>query len=84
MKQRKDIESQINQEVYKVAKHLDLQVEKIPSNTHKYVLEANKKNAINKVKETPGYKFLTAKQTKITFITETLSKLCEMLRIVEQ
>lgn len=67
----------------KVSKHLDLEVEKIPSNTHKYVLEANKKLAINNVKETPGYKFLTAKQTKITFTTETLGRLCERLNIVE-
>jgi DNA mismatch repair ATPase MutS len=36
------------------------------------------------VKETEGYKYLTAKQTKITFITATLSKLCEQLRMVEE
>lgn len=83
MRQKVEIESEIRQEIYKVGKHLDLEVEKIPSNTHKYVLEASKKLAINKVKETPGYKFLTAKQTKITFITEGLARLCERLNIVE-
>ena len=54
------------------------------SNAHKYVLEANKKNAINKVKETEGYKFLTAKAAKISFITTTLTRLCEQLKVVEE
>lgn len=50
MKQKKEVEGQIDQEVLRVSRHLDLEVEKIPSNTHKFVLEANKKLAINKVK----------------------------------
>ena len=68
----------------KVAMHLKLEVEKCPSNTHKYVLETNKKLGTNKVRQTDGYKLLTAKQTKITFITTTLAKCCEQLRLVEE
>ena len=67
-----------------MAKHLKVSVEKSFSNTHKYVLEASKKEAINKVKETEGYKYLTAKQTRITFVTSRLTKLCEKLRFVEE
>ena len=47
---KQKLEEEINAEVRKVAIHLNLEVEKCPSNTHKYVLEANKKLAINKVK----------------------------------
>ena len=84
MKQKLGIESDINKEIVNVAQHLKIEVEKIPSNSYKYVLETNKKMGINKVKETPGYKFLTAKSTKITFITENLSRLCERLTVVEE
>lgn len=84
MRRKKELENEIDKEVFEVAQHLSLEVEKVPSNTHRYVLEANKKLAIGKVKETPGYKFLTAKQTKITFITNALSRLCEQLRTVEE
>ena len=38
MKQKQSIESDINKEVFKVSKHLGLEVEKVPSNTHKFVL----------------------------------------------
>lgn len=38
MKQKINVEEEINQEVFQVAKHLKLDVEKIQSNTHRYVL----------------------------------------------
>ena len=84
MKQKMEIEAEINQQVQGVAKHLRVDVQKSFSNTHKYILQANKKEAINKVKETEGYKYLTAKQTRITFVTARLTKLCEKLRFVEE
>ena len=59
-----------------VANTLKTEVEKCASNTHRYVLEANKKIAQQKVRQLPDYKLLTAKQTKITFITTTLTKCC--------
>ena len=50
MKQKLAIEKDINQEVVKVARHLNIEVEKVASNSHKFVLEVNKKLGINKVK----------------------------------
>lgn len=56
---------------------------KLHSTTHKYVFEADKKSSIETVKENEDYKFLTAKQNKITFTTETLISYCKRLMVLD-
>lgn len=84
MTQINAVEAEISTEIEKVSKFLALPIDKCPSNTHKYVLEANKKLAISKIKDTPGYKFITAKQTKLTFVTDNMVRLCTRLGLIEE
>ena len=50
MMRKNAIERDIDQEVMKVAMHLKIEVDKCPSNTHRFVLETNKKLGTNKVR----------------------------------
>lgn len=56
----------------------------MPSVTHKFVFEADKKNSIETVKEKEDYKFLTAKQNKITFTTDDLIGFCKEYLSLEE
>lgn len=67
-----------------VARELKTDVEKLPSVSHRFVFEADKKSSIDLVKENPEYKFITSKQNKITFTTETLSDYCKSLMNLEE
>ena len=57
---------------------------KIPSASYTYVFEADKKSSIETVKERDNYKFLTAKQNRITFTTEEMIGYCSECKSLEE
>ena len=46
---------------------------------HRWVLEADKKQSIDFIKEKDGFKYLTSKQNKITFTTDQMTGFCQTL-----
>ena len=68
-----EIQKEIKKEQESVAKYLKGDVDVIESSTYRYVFESLKKGYVEKVK------FLTAKQTKISFTTDNMIRLCNTI-----
>ena len=84
-RERQRVYKEISKHIREVERELGgISVEKSTSAVHKWVFEADKKSSIETVKEKEDYKFLTAKQNRITFTTEELVGHCKDLTALEE